>query len=115
MLQKISMWKGPGPLSALLLCKGRAALRLLLHSCSSSGQAVPLLVTATQLCEASVDHMQLSFSAGTAQSVRLHVDVEFMKSQLIALSKKLVPTEVINPPLLVAQHLWEAALIWDRK
>lgn len=67
----------------------------------SSGQVIPLLITATQLCEASMDYMQLSFSSGTAHSIVWHVDIELMKSQLVALSKKLVPIGVIKPLLLL--------------
>lgn len=49
LLQKISLWKGTGPLLALLPCKGSAVLKLPLNSCSSSGQVIPLLIIATQL------------------------------------------------------------------
>jgi len=76
-------------------------LKLLLSSCSSSGKAVLFLVMAIQQCKSSLFQVQLSFSSGAAQSIRQGVDIELMKSELLALMETMVLIKVINTlPLL---------------
>lgn len=90
--------------------QGQCSAQVALQQLHSSGQVIPLLITATQLYEASMDHMQLSFSSGTVHSIGQHVDVELMKSQLVPLSEKLAPIEVIKP-LPVLHRVCEKQLL----